>query len=136
MYRITFDYDNRGYGDLIVYNGDEVIDYWECRTGSIDLTGKLVNAICPGNWTGRVKSVDTTEIAMVVDGFGKKFRLWNQAGEWTNYLIHPDGNKPGSQGCIVPINLTPVHRLIALFALLDLIIDKQGIVDVEIEKGE
>ena len=136
MYRCKFEYDNRGYGDLIIYNGDTVVDYWECRTGSIDKSGILKNTIDPTLWRIVEKSVPTSEVAMVVNGYGRKSRLYRVNDEgvhWTHYLIHPDGNLPGSQGCIVPIQSTPVHRLISLFSLLDLIVDEQKTLDVKVK---
>lgn len=136
MYRCKFEYDNRGYGDLIIYNGDTVVDYWECRSGSIDTAGKLVHAIDKTLWRIIEKSVETSEIAMIVDGYGRKSRLYrvdDKGVHWTHYLVHPDGNKPGSEGCIVTIQGTPVARLIALFALLDLIVEEQGSLDVTVK---
>lgn len=104
MYKTTFQYDKKGYGDLLLWRGGRLLDSFRCRTGSIDSAGKLINAIKPGIWTAREPVVITDEIAMVVDGFGFKLRLWTPDGKWSHYLIHPDGNKPGSDGCIVSLS--------------------------------
>lgn len=132
MYYMTFHYDRRGFGDLFFFREDILVGNWSCRSGSVTATGKLVNVISTGVWTGRAPSVATDEPAMVVNGFGRKFRLWTPSGNWSHYLIHPDGNKPGSAGCIVTLKLTPVERLVQLFKLLDNIIDVQGTVELEV----
>jgi hypothetical protein len=45
----------------------------------------------------------TKEEAMFIppSKIGWKCRLYNDKKEYTHYLIHPDGGKPGSMGCIV-----------------------------------
>ena len=103
-WHMQFRYDARGYGTLRFVDGD--IE-WEgcCRTGSIDKTGALVNAIPPGEWLIRARTVPTTEAAMWIaePGRGWKVRLHRKAGDnWesSRFLIHPDGGKPGTAGCI------------------------------------
>lgn len=121
MYKLTFNYNSKGYGPLCIWLDDKMIDCFPCRTGSIGINGSLINAIRSGVWTAKEQVVNTNEIAMVVDGIGFKLRLWTPEGEWSHYLIHPDGNKPGSDGCIVSLkrhlelglqlkNIMPVMR--------------------------
>lgn len=76
----------------------------QARTGSVDGSGQLVNAIVPYERWIREKSQDTEEPAMVLGGIGWKIRLWDKEGtsfRFTHFLIHPDGGLPGSKGCIV-----------------------------------
>jgi hypothetical protein len=130
MYKLTFEYDNRGYGELIVWQDEGVLDHWACRTGSLDAAGLLKNAIPCETWLVKGPSVATTEIACVVKGYGRKIRLWRLIrGMWTytRYLFHPDGRLPGTEGCVAPIRSTPVERLKELFALLDRICAEQEI---------
>lgn len=107
--KLTFTYNDKGYGDLSIVQYNVVVRSWLARTGSINKQGKLINAIKPGNWSGREVPVGTNEIAMVVDGVGWKWRLWDPDGNWTHYLIHPDGNLPGSMGCIVLVNTAAIE---------------------------
>lgn len=101
MRQMSFSYDDRGYGVLSVYDGTLVVKSVRCRTGSINKKGALVNAIRPGVWTIKKPSVDTTEPGMINDaGIGWKVRMWTPEGEWSHYLIHPDGGKGGTRGCI------------------------------------
>ena len=99
-YRFSFSYDKRGYGYLILYIKGMEYARWYSRSGSCNESGKLVNAIKAGVWSGKEAPVLTKEEGMVYDGFGWKWRLWTPAGKWSHYLIHPDGNKPGTKGCI------------------------------------
>lgn len=102
--RLSFEYDLRGFGPLVMHYDFKEIRSWKCRTGSINKQGELINAIAPGTWTGREYPRITDEVAMVVNGVGWKWRLWDSNGNWTHYLIHPDGHVPGSLGCIVTLN--------------------------------
>ena len=102
-YKVSFDYNKLGFGPLCVWKNDRIVDCFPCRTGSIDQSGKLINNIRTGIWTAREDVVYTNEIAMVAGGIGFKLRLWTPEGAWSHYLIHPDGNKPGSEGCIVSL---------------------------------
>lgn len=104
-WHMDFIYDRRGFGMLRLHDGGVE---WEgmARTGSIDRTGRLVNALEPGEWLIRARTVPTRESAMwVVDPErGWKVRLHTLVNEthWTatGYLIHPDGGLPGTKGCI------------------------------------
>lgn len=101
MKTLSFSYNDKGRGVLTLYNGRTIIKSCKCRTGSIDSSGSLVNAIKPGVWTVREPSVDTTESGMIGPaGIGWKTRMWTPEGEWSHYLIHPDGGKGGTKGCI------------------------------------
>ena len=102
---LKFEYDYRGFGDLILANGGDTVDNLLCRTGSIRTDGALQNAIKPGTWYLKDLPVDTSEPGMSVhvatDGW--KCRLFRKKGngyERTRYLIHPDGGLPGTLGCI------------------------------------
>lgn len=128
-YKLTFQYNHFGYGPLCVWKDGRLVDCFACRSGSIDSKRKLINAIRPGIWTAREDVVKTPEIAMVVDGVGFKLRLWTPEGAWSHYLIHPDGNKPGSEGCIVSLN-----RHIALFSVLSKIMKVTEVLPVEVNK--
>ena len=135
MYKVTFEYDKKGYGDLVVWQDDNELDRWACRTGSLDKTGLLKNAIPCEVWRVKGPSVATTEIACIVSGYGRKIRLWRMVKgkwAWTRYLFHPDGRLPGTEGCVAPIRSTPVKRLKELFTLLDRICEDQGTVLLEV----
>lgn len=105
-YSLTFSYNREGRGYLRLLNGDVVDLQHYCRTGSINTAGKLVNALRPDVWYIIDAPVSTTEPPMVITkGNGWKIRLWLRLGsstryERTRYLIHPDGNLPGTEGCI------------------------------------
>ncbi len=103
MYKLSFDYNKLGFGALCIWKNNRLEECFPCRTGSINGNEKLVNAIRPGIWTAREDVVKTSENAMVAGGIGFKLRLWTPEGAWSHYLIHPDGNKPGSEGCIVSL---------------------------------
>ena len=103
-WHIQFHYDRRGYGNLRLVDGGVE---WEgcCRTGSIDLAGNLVHSIDPGEWLIRAHTIPTTEDSMWIfdKARGWKVRLHRKAGDaWesTSYLIHPDGGRPGTRGCL------------------------------------
>lgn len=137
MYKLTFNYDKKGYGELQLIDKsiNRLVNHWPCRTGSLDVRGCLKNAIPCETWQIRNPSVATTEIACVVKGYGRKIRLYrlkNGIWTWTRYLIHPDGNKPGTEGCIAPIRGTPVKRLRELFTLLDKICAEQDPILLEV----
>jgi len=105
-YSVTFHYDKRGRGTLELRHFDAVVCTEECRTGSVDVTGALVNALRPGRWYLCDDPMDTAEEAMVVNGVGWKMRLYEP--DWydrdvyhtTGYLIHPDGGRGGTLGCV------------------------------------
>jgi len=103
----TFEYGVAGFGALVLHNNSLVeLQHW-ARTGSRNRKGKLVKAIPLGLWAIRRPSVDTTEAGMTITpGMGWKVRLYrHRPGKtpewgWTHYLIHPDGNLPGTLGCV------------------------------------
>jgi len=98
---VTFNYDERGYGPLKLFHDGVNVYERRSRTGSINTRGELVNAIRPGIWKGFGPPTDTTEVSMTITpGKGWKWRMWTPEGKWSRYLIHPDGHKPGTKGCI------------------------------------
>jgi len=101
MRYLEFCYNSLGRGPLTLWEDASVVERLRCRTGSINSCGELVNAIQPGVWTGRERPVETDEKAMyIIEGNGWKWRLWKPNGEWSHYLVHPDGHLPGSDGCL------------------------------------
>lgn len=118
-YKLTFQYNHLGFGALCIWKNDRIEECFPCRTGIIDHSGKLINNIRTGIWNAREDVVYTNEIAMVVDGIGFKLRLWTPEGEWSHYLIHPDGNKPGSEGCIVSLSRhTQLYKILTRIMLI------------------
>jgi len=113
-FRITFDYNAKGFGDLVLRYKDDILGVWFARTGSIAKKGSgfyLKNAIDPKTWyLCRTPEVPhhTEEHRMFIKdmpGHAWKWRLWRypvpQDHEITSgYLIHPDGGVPGTLGCI------------------------------------
>ena len=110
---IVFNYDETGYGDLSLHEDSLTALIIQSRTGSLrqtkdPITGSvasvdLVNALPVGEWLIMDAPVDTTESAMLVPGYkagGMKVRLYTQCRAYTHYLIHYDGGKPGTKGCI------------------------------------
>jgi hypothetical protein len=111
--KATFFYNNLGRGQLRLMDGDAVLMNFLSRTGSIAKDGKLQNALPVQPWylcTGIEKPVKEEEYAMFVEGkvgIPWKQRLWPlpvpAAHErMGGYLIHPDGGKGGTLGCIGP----------------------------------
>jgi hypothetical protein len=99
---VEFQYNSTGRGDLTLREGNLVALSLPSRTGSIDVDGDLINPIKSGIWSIRDKSVYTTESGMSWNGLpGRKIRLYTPKGNWSHYLIHPDGGMPGSLGCVV-----------------------------------
>jgi hypothetical protein len=103
---LSFLYDSRGFGDLILSNGVTTADRYVCRTGSIDKSGKLINSMPIGNYAIKNITVSTPEEGMWIDTpeNGWKAILWlvNDYGEMqaTKLRIHPDGGLGGTLGCI------------------------------------
>lgn len=129
---LGFDYDDRGHGALILFDCNIPILKYKARTGSINRALELVNAIRPDAWHIIQPSEYTEEPPMVITpGRGRKVRLWLKLGnsgryERTGYLIHPDGGKPGSEGCIVTIKDDAVE----LFKQIDEALKIQKIIPV------
>lgn len=106
---LSFDYDKMGWGELLLHNDSLIPFRIEARSGSINQGGLLINVVEPGIWTGQAKPETTPETGMVWRGFamGWKYRLWDQLGNRTHILIHPDGDGKGKRnygngtdGCI------------------------------------
>lgn len=102
MYRFIFTPDVRGYGDLQLYDDNRFQMSYLVRTGSINSMGKLINSISFAEWEIRKEHppVDTSEVGMwIKEGMGWKVPLCMD-GQRTHFLVHPDGNKPGTLGCL------------------------------------
>lgn len=116
--KVKFEYDKYGYGPLCFYKDNRLRDCFPCRTGSINRSGQLVNAIYPGLWHG----IEYTELSeshreiepslfIKINGVyvGIKLRLQTPDGKWSHYLIHFDGSIDGehdgngSDGCVVSL---------------------------------
>lgn len=119
-YWFKFNYDRRGFGDLEFYDKYSKVDQlsFKARTGSNQFRNgaiALVNAIEPRTWFLPSGPETTPESGMFVKGelgYGWKWRLWKKENPSdterlvkyrSRLLIHPDGNLPGSLGCIVTI---------------------------------
>jgi hypothetical protein len=105
MMRLEFFYNVRGFGELRLMEGDMMIDSYLCRTGSIGHDGKLKNGLPVGDYVIIEPSVNTDELGMYIHkGAGWKIRLYRVQKDGqlkrTRLLVHPDGNKPGTLGCI------------------------------------
>lgn len=111
---IDFNYNDLGRGNIRIFENGNEIYIKSARTGSIDGNGSLTNAIPYGKWFIKDPSSDTTENAMIIhpEIIGWKKRLYNYKKESTHYLFHPDGNKPGSLGCIVTPDMAYALRII------------------------
>lgn len=98
---LTFNYNDLGRANLDIIKHGKSIASFPARTGSVH--GELCNPIKQGTWFIKTPHEVTTEKGMMIEGFDVswKTRLYNAEREYTHYLIHPDGNKPGSLGCIV-----------------------------------
>jgi len=98
---LEFRYDTRGFGMLRLHQDHLIPLEYAARTGSIDRQLYLVHSIPFGVWTITEPPVDTDEVAMTIEpGLGWKVRMLTPEGLWSRYLIHPDGNRPGTAGCI------------------------------------
>jgi hypothetical protein len=120
---LEFNYNDLGRGKLRVFDGNKEVFSIDSRSGYIDSAGRLQECIKQGVWWLKEKSVDTTEIAMFIppETVGWKIRLFDSNKKFTHFLIHPDGNKPGSLGCIVFDSMAPELRI-----LLDKLIDSDN----------
>lgn len=134
--KLEFFYNARGFGDLRLMGETQYpVDSYSCRTGSIDKDLKLKNALPAGKYEIIEPSVKTDEIGMYIhNGRGWKIRLYrvkkNGELKYTHYLIHPDGNKPGTGGCI-GIQGTDAP---ALREELDRVLTQQGKIPVTIKR--
>lgn len=130
-WRIEFHYNYRGYGVLRLCNGSV---QWEglARTGSINDHGELVNALECREWLIRARPVHTREMAMWVDApdNGWKVRLYKGTRP-TSYLIHPDGGKGGTLGCI---GIQGTDAL-ELRDMIDSVLDQQATISVFVTRG-
>ena len=107
MVKVNFTFDLSGRGTLRVVDGETELWSEPCRTGSVDGFGMLVNALPGARWYLCALPVETDEPAMVMAGekIGWKCRLFrhNESTDTymaTGYLIHPDGGKGGTMGCL------------------------------------
>jgi len=110
-FRLSFEYNVEGFGDLILYYNNDVMGVWLTRTGSRDSRGILQNAIEPAVWyivSDPENPVPSEYDRMFVSGqqgIGWKWRLWpypvhRDHDPISHFLIHPDGNLPGTLGCL------------------------------------
>lgn len=129
-YSFRFNYDQRGHGELELLQYDISERYWAARSGSVNQHGNLVNVIPEGLWSIKEPTVWTDESAMVVNGMGWKVRLFDSNGNWTHYLIHPDGGLPGSEGCIVLIGTIGIP----LKEMIDRVIKEQQEIKVDVRR--
>lgn len=121
-YTLQFNYDKRGRGSLILLDCGANVGEWLCRTGSINRSNELVNALKPTIYLLKTQHEKTTEPAMIIDGQAWKTRLYTFEGDHTHLLIHPDGNGlNGTLGCIGVQSLA-----LDLRDKLDEIIKEQG----------
>ena len=111
-----------------------LLDSYLCRTGSVGTDGRLKNAITIGDYAIIKKSVFTDEVGMYIhSGGGWKMRLYRVNDgkcEFTRLLIHPDGNKPGTLGCL-GIQGTDAP---ALRVELDKVLEEQGKIPVLVKR--
>lgn len=108
---LSFQYNEKyGCGVLELRNDSLIPFQAEARTGSMKVKQGLVKAITPGIWTIHADDPPelTNEPGMVWDeGLGWKARMRTPKGNWSRYLIHPDGDGKGegkrgngTRGCI------------------------------------
>lgn len=112
--RATFSYDALGYGNLCLFDSADLVIKLECRSGSKAVEG--VEVVLRNALEKRVYhlldapvKVDHFEAGKMYipqyPGFGWKQRLWLKCEKgpdsFTHLLVHPDGGKGGSTGCIV-----------------------------------
>lgn len=130
---MSFIYDQYGRGLLVTMCGDELIDRLRCRTGSISNNGTLVRPLPVDNYCLPEKSAATDEPGMWLDDprYGRKIRLFRAHGnDWarTSYLIHPDGGKGGTGGCIGIEGSNARH----FFSTIDRIIEEQHVIPLTV----
>ena len=110
-YKMSFEYNKtNGKGDLVLHDYDEIIGVWQAMTGVVK-DGKLKYNINPHTWymiDKPQRPVESEYHRMYIKdkpGFGWKQRLWpipvpRSHDPISHYLIHPDGNVPGTLGCL------------------------------------
>jgi hypothetical protein len=130
-YSFTFHFDRRGHGDLVLRQDGEAVREWACRSGSINRDGTLVNCIPVGMWKILDQPVWTNEPEMMIGGIGWKARLYTAEGQFTHYLVHPDGGLPGSKGCIVTIGTAAT----ALKERIEQMLKEQQVILVEVARS-
>jgi hypothetical protein len=134
--KLVFTMNSIGYGHLTLYDDFDQILIYDVRTGSVNTQGLLVHSIPVKDWYILTPSVETKEVGMVYTlGKGWKIRLYtvpDKVKGYSRYLIHPDGNKPGSNGCVVTRNTDAID----LKNAIDSRLKKQGSMEMHITKNE
>ena len=131
-YHLEFDYDVFGRGKLEVFDEGRRIMSYNTRTGSIRTDGSLANPIPIGDWSIQEATVDTSEQGMyIAPGAGWKARLYTPKGKWSHFLIHPDGGRGGTMGCLGVQNTDAPE----LRAKIDQMVREQGVVPMVVRKG-
>lgn len=100
MFSFLFRYNDKGCGHLCLFDDSRKVSEYASRTGSIKETGALQNALPAQEYSIKDEPVSTIEHGMffTIPSNGWKVRLYNP--NYTHYLIHPDGGKGGTLGCI------------------------------------
>lgn len=129
-YSLRFCYNSKGKGDLELLRNGEVVLKWFSRTGSINNAGVLVNACAPDTYQMTVAPIETDHIGMVVDGEGWWVPFFKD-GKRLHVGLHPDGNKPGTEGCVATIGTSALP----LMSYLTKAIIDQKVVEITIEAG-
>jgi hypothetical protein len=138
---LRFVYDKLGYGSLVLTRDNEVLGQWEARSGYLDTEGNLQRCILPGTWYILFRPVWTNEEPMCrTPGLGWKVQLWQAAEDlrrfdYNGFLIHPDGGKPGSFGCIVLLDEAD-HDGLRLMGLVESVLREQDMIVVHVESQE
>jgi hypothetical protein len=118
MKHLEFRFDNRGYGQTVIWYDEKQVDSIDCRSGSINKQGVLHDCIDAGEYWLVDDSVDTEEenMSAVSGALGWKKRLWlkkpDGAFEFTHLLFHPIMH--GTLGCIGIIGTNALWFRIAL----------------------
>jgi len=99
-YSLYFEYTSFGFGDLILFSGEDQLFAWLARSGNVH-DNRLKDAIEPGDYemiSAPVKPAPSEHNSMFIHGLGGHGWKW-RIGD-SSLLIHPDGNKPGTMGCV------------------------------------
>lgn len=129
---LQFQYDKHGRGNLQLNEGNISVFCYQACTGAIDVDGDLVNGIKPGIWSIQEKSTPTSEDGMVVESKkpAYKIRLYTPKGIWSHYLIHADGGRRGTYGCI---GVSMIYgNAPAIYRTIDNVLKMQTIIPVYI----